>query len=121
MDTINTNSLFAAYPHLATKIKTQWGTAAGRARLVELLSDTRDGNRAGFDPAHAKTIFALLARHDVLFPQFDTTHDIIPPFQVSIEGRPAPVKDDSGVNLFKLAGWIVVIVLSIGIYFKHLH
>jgi len=64
--TTDTTELYAAYPHLA-RIDELWGTAQCRKMLLELLSDSRDGARKGFDPKHASTIFRLLNEHDEKF------------------------------------------------------
>jgi hypothetical protein len=76
LNAIDTSELFAAYPHIAKKIAMSWGEVACRELLMSLISDSRDGARAGFSPQNAKTIFALLKRHDVLYPRFDKSSDI---------------------------------------------
>lgn len=67
---VDTRELFARFPHLQ-KIVDLWGTAACRAYLMGLITDTRDGRRQGFPANHARTLFQLLHEHDERFPQFD--------------------------------------------------
>lgn len=66
----DTSALLARFPHLR-KIVDQWGTAACRAYLMGLITDTRDGTRQGFPAEHARTIFKLLHEHDERHPEFD--------------------------------------------------
>jgi hypothetical protein len=63
----DTTTLFQRYPHLRT-VADLWGSRECREFLVGLMFDTRDGQRQGFDPATAMTIFALLDEHDARFP-----------------------------------------------------
>lgn len=71
--------LYQAYPHLR-KIEELWGSAQGRALLIDLMEDTREGTRQGFKLEHASIIFSLLIEHDRLFPQFDDSRDRINPW-----------------------------------------
>ena len=81
---IETAALFAHFPHLR-RIEENWGTLACRQHLMALMNDTRNGERKGFPPEHALTIFRLMMEHDADFPQFeesgssavwtDATHD----------------------------------------------
>lgn len=66
----DTSAFYAAYPHLS-KIDAMWGTPQCRSLLNELLSDSRDGSRRGFEPEHASTIFKLLMEHDADYKYFD--------------------------------------------------
>lgn len=68
--TTDATAFFAAYPHLA-RIDEMWGTAQCRKLLLELLSDSRDGARKGFEPEHASTIFRMLNEHDEKFNHLD--------------------------------------------------
>lgn len=61
-------SLVERFPHL-DRIPMLWGTRECRSYLNHLLTDTRGGQRRGFPPEHAKTIFALLTEHDDSFPE----------------------------------------------------
>ncbi len=63
----DTTDLFRRYPHLSG-IELIWGTRECRIYLVTLLTDSRDGGRAGFEPAAARTIYRLLEEHDRVFP-----------------------------------------------------
>lgn len=66
----DTAAFYAAYPHLS-KIDGMWGTPQCRKLLIDLLSDSRDGTRRGFEPEHASTIFRLLMEHDTDFNYLD--------------------------------------------------
>jgi len=86
---IDASTFLQAYPHIYKKITTSWGSPNCRELLVSLINDSREGHRAGFSPQHAKTIFALLQRHDRLYPQFDTSSQSIVPFGfTATERRP---------------------------------
>ena len=76
LNTIDTTELFSQYPHIAKKITYSWGHPECRALLVSLISDSRGGVRAGFSSQNAKTLFALLSRHDALYPQFEKPADV---------------------------------------------
>ena len=117
MNTVETKELFAKYPHIADKITAMWGTAECRALLISLLADSRDGSRAGFLPSVAKEIFALLKKHDDLFPKYDTTNDIIPPFR---NHRQAPIRRDTGNDyvFIKLAAKIITVILVLTLAVK---
>lgn len=65
-----TDRLIACYPHLAP-ITSTWGSRQCRDFLAALAMDTRDGQRKGFPPEHASTIFRLLLAHDDAYPAFE--------------------------------------------------
>ena len=85
---IDTTALYAAYPHLS-RIDDMWGTAQCRKLLLELLSDSRDGTRKGFEPEHASTIFRLLNEHDQKFDHLDNP-DTVTWWQNNPSGRTGP-------------------------------
>jgi hypothetical protein len=67
---IDTVALFERFPHLRC-IEESWGTLACRRKLMALMNDTRNGQRKGFPPEHAMTIFRLTMEHDADFPQYE--------------------------------------------------
>ena len=95
MDTVNTYALFLKFPHIAKKVKATWGSAECHTFLNSLIGDSRDGKRKGFEPHDAKTIFALLQRHDEVYPAFDTTKDTVIPFTGIRERVPVQQKHKS--------------------------
>ncbi len=74
MHVTDTSKLYASHPHLA-RIDKMWGTAQCRDYITQLLTDTRNGERRGFDPDHASTILKLLFEHDRAFPEHDRDHN----------------------------------------------
>lgn len=64
------DALITRFPHLSPIIST-WGTRECRDLLSSLALDTRDGQRTGFPPEHASTVFRLLMAHDTEFPDFE--------------------------------------------------
>lgn len=72
----DTTDFYSAYPHLS-KIDGMWGTPQCRKLLIELLSDSRDGSRRGFEPEHASTIFKLLMEHDSMFDHLEDSQDSV--------------------------------------------
>ncbi len=86
--TTDTSEFYAAYPHLA-RIDDLWGTAQCRKLLIELLTDTRNGTRRGFEPEHARTIFRLLSEHDEKFDHLDNP-DTVTWWQENPQGRGGP-------------------------------
>jgi hypothetical protein len=73
----DTRRFFECFPHLRS-IELIWGTRECRAFLAGLMTDTRDGNRRGFDPATAGTILDLLDEHDARFPACVPEHVVMP-------------------------------------------
>ncbi len=86
--------LFKKYPHIAKRITSLWGSAECRELLMSLINDSRDGGRAGFSPEIARIIFALLDKHDAIYPQFDKSAHIEIPFGFTQKKKPVgpPVK-----------------------------
>lgn len=66
----DTAALTARFPHLCS-IEENWGTLACRRQLMSLMNDTRNGQRQGFPPEHALTLFRLMLEHDTDFPQYE--------------------------------------------------
>ncbi|MEI7843274.1 MAG: hypothetical protein WCI39_09600 [Gallionellaceae bacterium] len=77
---VDASEFLKVYPHIFNKITASWGSPNCRELLVSLINDSREGSRAGFSPQHAKTIFALLQRHDRLYSEFDTSNQSFVPF-----------------------------------------
>lgn len=67
LDSRDLETLRSRFPHVAEKIVTTWGTPDCRKYINTLLTDTRDGQRKGFPPATASSIFQLLCIHDRLY------------------------------------------------------
>ena len=111
--------LFSKYPHIAKKITSLWGTSNCRELLISLISDSRDGGRAGFSPEIAKIIFALLDKHDAMYPQFNTTTHIEVPFGFVQKKAPAG-KIEKGSNggwgVFHYAIIIFILILAFSAY-----
>jgi hypothetical protein len=95
-----------------------WGKPACRLYLLELLNETRDGTRAGFDPSIAKEILQLLDQHDKQYPHLDTTHDIIPEYNFGVAPRRVLQQERGGVNIVKVMVYFVIGILVLGIITK---
>jgi hypothetical protein len=108
--------LFTTYPHIKTKLASVWGTVGGRALLIELLADSRNGARAGFSPANAKAIFALLAEHDTFYPEYDTSDEVVIPFKGA--ERPKVIVKVEHPSVFLIAVKIAVVFILIAMAAK---
>ena len=100
-----TNIIGEKYPHIKSRIELSWGTDDGRKLLKSLLN-------TGFETAVAKSIRALLIKHDLDYPQFATDHKA--PVAASKAAR--KVKRRAGIPLrFQILafGIIALIVLLI--------
>lgn len=75
MPKTDTTRLYAAHPHLA-RIDELWGRKDCRDLLTNLMTETRDGERAGFCKENASTLLRLLMEHDRAFPEFDDSAKI---------------------------------------------
>ena len=105
--------LFSKYPHIAKKITSLWGTSNCRELLISLISDSRDGGRAGFSPEIAKIIFALLDKHDAMYPNFDTSAHIEVPFRATQLKKPVIKSSDSdGSSAIKYGIIIFIIIVA---------
>lgn len=103
------------HPHISNKIDHLWGSKECRDEMKHLLTDTRNGQRRGFAPDVAQTIFRLLALHDSVHPEFDDSDEPILPFG----GNPKPVPDrvvpDSGYGtILKISAWALVLFVLAG-------
>jgi hypothetical protein len=111
--------LFKKYPHIAKKITSLWGSAECRELLMSLINDSRDGGRAGFSTEIARIIFALLDKHDSIYPQFDKSAHIEIPFGFTQKKRPmnTPVKvNKEGWGIFQYIVIIFFIFLCVFAY-----
>lgn len=116
MDTVNTSEFFTLYPHIAVKIRALWGTKECRVLLMSLLNDSREGSRAGFPPNIGTTIISLLKVHDVKFPQFDDTGDIVMPF-AGVRYRQV-IKQQYDWGFVATAAKLIAFVLIAAIFYK---
>jgi len=66
-----------SYPHITHRIESLWGTKECRNFLLELISDSRDGQRQGLPPNVAKEIILVLQHHDAEFPGFDDSGEFV--------------------------------------------
>ncbi len=73
----DTSDLFGRFPHFR-RVETLWGSPECRSYLTDLLLDSRQGERRGFDQAASKTLFSLLREHDDHFPQYVTRQSYWP-------------------------------------------
>ena len=111
--------LFSKYPHIAKKITSLWGTSNCRELLISLISDSRDGGRAGFSPEIAKIIFALLDKHDAMYPQFNTAAHIEVPFgfvQKKVPASKVEKESNGGWGFIHYAIIIFILILGISAY-----
>jgi hypothetical protein len=119
-------SFYERYPHIKDRIQLTWGTAQCHRCLIELLNDTRDGERKGFSRLDSKVIFALLDDHDKKFPYYDSSIKYESPFHSynpvpKVPPRPVPQEDaDSGI--YWTLGAVTTMVLTVvafvyGFYF----
>lgn len=115
MNDLETQELFEAYPHIANRVQVLWGSDGCRKLLMSLIGDSRDGDRGGFDPKHAKIIFKLISHHDKEFPEFDTSHDNPVPFIVTRINRKAPEPDKYEWSFLDIMFKALIFVFVLGI------
>lgn len=117
---LNIEELFQRYPHIAKKVTVMWGSSGCRDFLNSLLVNKRSELRAGFTPNDAKLIFALLSKHDELFPQANTMHVEIPPFYCGTGKYPAYKPRQHDWSFLK---WIFIFIIGLVAYavYKSLH
>jgi hypothetical protein len=65
------------YPHITKRIESLWGTQECRKFLLELISDSRDGQRQGLPTEVAKEIILVLQNHDEQYPGFDDSAEFV--------------------------------------------
>lgn len=63
-------------PHVAEKIFLLWGYPEFVIYTSKLFTDTRDGQRKGFEKSVTVSIFELMDLHDKEFPQHSKKGDI---------------------------------------------
>ena len=58
------------FPHVASKIRTFWGTERCREYLADIMRQSDRPNRQGFPPYVFRTLFDLYELHDIEYPEF---------------------------------------------------
>ena len=58
------------YPHIAEKIHLFWSTRDFNFIMNTLLNDSRDGERQGFPMEIISAIFAIIKKHDEMYPEY---------------------------------------------------
>lgn len=114
MNKVDPAELFKQYPHIGKKITSLWGSADCRQLLMNLINDSRDGGRAGFTPEIAKIIFALLDKHDSMYPEFDSSAHIEVPFRATQFKKPINNSAKNEVSTAIKFGIIIFIVIVAG-------
>lgn len=61
------------FPHIGKKISFLWGHTEFNDMIVNLMDDTRDGQRSGFPIEFAGALLRLSMLHDKEFPEFVET------------------------------------------------
>jgi len=113
MSKVDPAELFKQYPHIGKKITSLWGSAECRQLLMSLINDSRDGGRAGFTPQIATIIFALLDKHDAMYPQFDTSAHIEVPFRATqLKKLVIKPSESEGSSALKYGIIIFVIIVA---------
>lgn len=111
MNKVDPAELFNKYPHIGKKITSLWGSAECRQLLMSLINDSRDGGRAGFTPEIARIIFALLDKHDAMYPHFDTSAHIEIPFRATQLKKPITKPTESEGSSAVKYGIIIFVVI----------
>jgi hypothetical protein len=106
------------YPHIARRLDSMWGSQEARDFMMDLLTDSRDGGRQGFDPSVASAILSLLDKHDHSYPQFSRKSDVRSDYRFA----PKPtVYEKPKTDLSKVMGILVdfaVLLLVLGLVKK---
>jgi|GEM_PF-4424152 hypothetical protein len=119
MNKVDPAELFTKYPHIAKKITMLWGSSNCRELLLSLINDSRDGGRAGFSPEIARIIFALLDKHDEMYPQFNKSAHIEVPFgftQKKVPAARAVKENNDGWGVIHYAIIIFILILGVSAY-----
>ena len=61
-----------AHPHIGKSIQILWGHEELSLFINRIVTDSREGKRAGFSQEVSDALFKLLKHHDVLYPQHIT-------------------------------------------------
>ena len=96
-----------------------WGSPDCRELLLSLINDSRGGDRAGFSPEIAKIIFALLDKHDEMYPQFNKAAHIEVPFgftQKKISTTRTVKENNGGWGIIHYAIIIFILILGVSAY-----
>jgi hypothetical protein len=105
-----------SYPHITKRIESLWGTRECRKFLLELISDSRDGQRQGLPPEVAKEILLVLQNHDERYPGFDDSGEYVKMAYQFVPREAPVVTANEGVVLKLLArisAYGVALVLAI--------
>jgi hypothetical protein len=111
MNKVDPAELFKKYPHIAKKITSLWGTKPCRELLMDLINDSRDGGRSGFTPEIAKIIFALLEKHDSMYPHFDSSVKFEVPFRATQMRKPVVHRETSSAAKFIVIFFLIIIAV----------
>ncbi len=111
MDKVDPAELFKKYPHIGKKITSLWGTQPCRELLMDLINDSRDGGRSGFTPDIARIIFALLEKHDSMYPQFDSSAKFEVPFRAAQIRKTVSKPDNSSAVKYVVIVFLVIIAV----------
>jgi hypothetical protein len=111
MNKVDPAELFKKYPHIGKKITSQWGTKQCRELMMELINDSRGGDRSGFSPEIAKIIFALLEKHDSMYPHFDSSVKFEVPFRAAQIRQKVTKPDSSSAVKYAVIIFLVIIAL----------
>lgn len=57
------------YPHIAKSLVLFWGTSMFQEYTAKILTDTRDGTRAGFPFETLQMLFKLIGEHRKKYPE----------------------------------------------------
>ena len=104
------------YPHITKRIESLWGTKECRALLLELIADSRDGQRQGLPPEGAREIILVLQDHDEAFPGFDDSAEFVrTTYQFMPREAPTVAANDGVVLKFlaRISAYGIAIVLAV--------
>jgi hypothetical protein len=110
-----------SYPHITRRIESLWGTRECRTFLLELISDSRDGQRQGLPPEVAQEIILVLQDHDEAYPGFDDSAEFVKmTYQFMPAEAPVAVANEGTVLKFlaRISAYGVALVLAIEAFRK---
>jgi hypothetical protein len=61
-----------AHPHIGKSIQIFWGHPEMSLFINRIVTDSREGKRAGFSQEVSDALFRLMRHHDILYPQHIT-------------------------------------------------
>lgn len=107
------------YPHITNRIEALWGTRECRSFLLDLISDSRDGQRQGLPPEVAREVLMLITSHDEAFPNLDDSQDYVKMTYQFAPREAPPVSANDGVVLrflVKMSAYGVGLVLLFEVF-----